>query len=45
VFILGLAVTFGSAFAFESLRPRRLGMEVEAPAGPVPVVPSQRKTA
>jgi hypothetical protein len=45
VLILGLAATFGLAFVLENLRPRPHTMEAQAPAGPVPVVSSERKTA
>jgi hypothetical protein len=44
VLIIGLAATFGLAFALENFRPRVRELGVHAPASPFPVVPSERKT-
>jgi hypothetical protein len=45
VLIIGLAATFGLAFALENFRPRETEVEASAPASPFPVARSKRKTA
>jgi hypothetical protein len=45
VLIIGLAATFGLAFALENFRPRAPEVGVQGPPSPLPVVSSERKTA